>query len=114
MDNYYTYMPLFSKVAKMSIWATGTVRANRKGLCPEVLIKKGEEKLLQKTPGFSRWASYGSLGLLAWFDKRPVHLLSYSYPPGSDDSGQTTVQHHPILIFEKHRIEIVRESIPAL
>jgi len=75
----------------MSIWATGTVRANRKGLCPEVLIKKGEEKLLKKTPGFSRWASYGSLGLLAWFDKRPVHLLSYSYPP--DDAGQTTVQH---------------------
>jgi hypothetical protein len=74
----------------MSIWATGTVRANRKGLCPEVLIKKGEEKLLKKTPGFSRWASYGSLGLLAWFDKRPVHLLSYSYPP--DDAGQATLR----------------------
>jgi hypothetical protein len=57
MDKYYTSIPLFSKLATMSFWATGTVRAYRKRLCPEVLIKKGEEKLLKKTPGFSCWAS---------------------------------------------------------
>jgi hypothetical protein len=91
MDNYYSSIPLFVTLSKMLIWATGTIRVNRKGLCREVTIKKNEETKLKKTPGYSRWSSYGALCYLAWFDKRPVHLLSYQYQP--DDAGLTTVEH---------------------
>lgn len=62
---------------------------NRKGLCKEVTIKKAEETALKKTPGYCRYSTYGSLVYVAWFDKRPVHLLSNCYSP----LGDNTVRH---------------------
>ena len=40
MDNYYTSIPLFQKLAELLIWCTGTVRVNRRGLDKEVCINK--------------------------------------------------------------------------
>ena len=40
MDNYYTSIPLFQELMGMGIRACGTIRANRKGLHPDVSIKR--------------------------------------------------------------------------
>ena len=84
MDNYYTSIPLLNTLIKMGIRACGTIRTNRKGLCSEVAIKKSEESVLKKNPGMIRWASYGALCFIAWFAKRPVHILTNCYLPISD------------------------------
>lgn len=89
MDNYYTGIPLFHELSKMDIRACGTIRTNRKGLCPEVTIKKSEESQLKKKPGMIRWASYGALCFIAWFAKRPVHILTNCYlPTSTEEIGQ--------------------------
>jgi hypothetical protein len=89
MDNWYSSIPLFYALAKLQIWSTGTVRTNRKGLDKQVTIKKSEEKQLKKNPGTTRYSSYGSLVYAAWFDKRPVHMLTNCH----DAEGSRTVQH---------------------
>jgi Transposase IS4 len=89
-DNYYTSIPLFLELDNMRILANGTVRTNRKGLCKKVTITKGEERQLKANPGFTRYASCGKLTYVAWFDKRPVHMLSNCYQPWAEDS---VVQH---------------------
>ena len=90
MDNYYTSIPLFRELEKLCIWSTGTVRVNRKGLDKEIAIKKSEQSKLKKTPGYCRFSSDGALTFCAWFDKRPVHVLSNTYAPlpanNSDES----------------------------
>ena len=73
----------------MDILSTGTVRTNRKGLDKAVTMKKSEEKQLKKKPGTTRYSSNGNLVYAAWFDKRPVHMLSNCHPPTGDD----TVEH---------------------
>lgn len=75
-DNYYTSIPLLIALYKMNIFCTGTIRVNRKGLCKEVTVKKGEESNLKKNPGYCRYATQANMVYAAWFDKRPVHLLS--------------------------------------
>jgi hypothetical protein len=69
---------------KSNILTAGTIRTNRKGLCKDVTIKKAEESQLKKTPGFTRFASHGSMCNVAWMDKRPVHMLTNTYQPVRD------------------------------
>jgi hypothetical protein len=40
MDNYYTGFPLFKELQDMDIHSMGTVRTNRRGLDPNVTVKK--------------------------------------------------------------------------
>jgi Transposase IS4 len=51
MGNYYTSIPLFSKLLRMDIFSTGTIRTNRKGLDKYVTMKKEEERHLKKKTG---------------------------------------------------------------
>jgi hypothetical protein len=77
MDNFYTSIPVFTQLARMLIWSTGTIRTNRKYLDKEVTIKKADELRIKKLPlGFQRYSSSGPLLYLAWYDKRPVHMLT--------------------------------------
>jgi hypothetical protein len=48
MDNYYTGIPLFKQLQSMDIYSTGTVHTNRKGLDPQVTMRKQEEKHKKK------------------------------------------------------------------
>jgi hypothetical protein len=60
MDNFYTSVPLFNALAHMDIWATGTVKSNRKCLSSMVTFKKAEEAKLKKMPpGQQRYSSAG-------------------------------------------------------
>lgn len=96
MDNYYTSIPLLLQLERMGIKAAGTIRTNRKGLCQEVTIRKTEHSQLKKTPGYSRWASYGSLCYVAWFDKRPVHMLTTCYQPHGTGEDASVVHWYPM------------------
>jgi Transposase IS4 len=88
MDNYYTSIPLFQKLQDMSVYSTGTVRSNRKGLDKRVTMTKAQETQLKKNPGSTRYSSCGNLVYASWFDKRPVHMLSNCHPPVGDDVVQ--------------------------
>jgi Transposase IS4 len=85
MDNFYTGVPLFYDLQKMKIHTTGTVRTNRKGLDPAVMMKKEEERRLKANAGTQRYSSCGCLVFAAWFDKRPVHMLSNCISPVAGD-----------------------------
>jgi hypothetical protein len=74
---------------RMDIYATGTIRTNRKGLDKRVTMTKKDEKELKKKPGTTRFSSCGRLVYAAWFDKRAVHMLSTCHPP----VGTDTVEH---------------------
>jgi hypothetical protein len=89
MDNYYSSIPLFNELMRMDIYATGTIRTNRKGLDKRVTMTKKDEKELKKKPGTTRFSSCGRLVYAAWFDKRAVHMLSTCHPP----VGTDTVEH---------------------
>jgi hypothetical protein len=89
MDNYYTSIPLFDELSTRQIWSTGTIRTNRKGLDKAVTIKKAEERQLAKQPGYCRFSSRGDLVYCAWYDKRPVHMLTNFY----DVEGEDFVEH---------------------
>jgi Transposase IS4 len=57
-----------------------------------VSLTKKDEKALKKSPGTTRWASYGSLCYISWFAKRAVHVLTNCYQPiAVDESG--TIKH---------------------
>ena len=91
MDNYLSSIPLFRELEMLSIWSTGTVRVNRKGLDKEIAIKKSEQSKLKKTPGYCRFSPDGALTFCAWFDKRPVHVLSNTYAPLPANNGEEAI-----------------------
>jgi Transposase IS4 len=76
MDNYYTGIQLFKELWSMSIYSTGTVHTKRKGLDPQVTMRKEHEKVLKKNPGTTKYSSCGRFVYAGWFDKRPVHVLT--------------------------------------
>jgi hypothetical protein len=82
-------MPLLLELRGLNISICGTIRTNRKGLCDDVIIRKGEENQLKKQPGFTRFASCDDISFVAWYDKRPVHLPTNAYEP----IGDLTVEH---------------------
>jgi hypothetical protein len=85
MDNFYSSVPVFTHLAKMLVWSTGTIRTNRKFLDKKVTIKKGDEAQIKKLPlGFQKYSSSGPLMYLAWYDKRPVHMLTNCHTNAQD------------------------------
>lgn len=70
MDNYFTSVLLFCILLQLGVYATGTVRTNRKGwpkqLPSKCVKRQGEYKQAQKE----------NLTACTWFDKRQVNLLS--------------------------------------
>ena len=76
-DNYFRSVPLLKELLQMKIYASGTVRCNKRGL-PDVI----------KQPPKMRWEEYKSLQdanshLVAtvWHDNRPVRVLSTNARP---------------------------------
>ena len=71
--------------------ACGTVRPNRKGFPKDIVISSAMEKRMNR--GDCLWRSDGNLVAMAWYDKRPVYLISTIHPPESR-GVPTTVQRH--------------------
>lgn len=89
MDNFYCDPHLFLELETKKVLACGTIRANRKGFPKDLVITSAMEKRLNR--GDCSWRSHGNLVAMAWYDKRPVYLISTIHPPESV-GAQTTVQ----------------------
>ena len=76
-DNYFTSVPLFKELLQMKIYATGTVRPNKRGLPPEV---KRPPRMVR---GQHRSFQMGDSNLVAtvWQDNKPVRVLSTNSRP---------------------------------
>ena len=68
-DNYFTSPTLLVKLLEMGIYATGTVRANRK----HIPILKQDKEMKQ---GEHNWFSTNHLSAIKWMDNKSVILLS--------------------------------------
>ena len=73
-DNFFTSPALLVKLLEMGIYATGTVRANRKNmpvLKHDKEMKRGEHD----------WFSSNHLSAIKWMDNKSVILLSNYFNP---------------------------------
>ena len=68
-DNYFTSPTLLVKLLEMGIYATGTVRANRKHM---PILKQDKEM----SRGEHDWFSANHLSVIKWMDNKSVILLS--------------------------------------
>jgi hypothetical protein len=82
MDNFYTSVPLFQKLAQRGIRATGTVRSNRRYIDKNCIIPAAEQTKL--VAGHVVYSSSGDMVLTNWYDKRCVLTLSNAYGPDGD------------------------------
>ena len=74
-DNFFSSPTLFQELLRHDLYACGTVRQNRRGLPPQIrstTLERGESM---------SWKN-DSLLVIAWQDKRPVHVLSTLSQPG--------------------------------
>ena len=71
-DNYFTSMPLLNQLLQMKIYASGTVRSNKKCLPAEVKkppkMVRGEHRSFQEPNS--------NLVATVWHDNRPLRVLS--------------------------------------
>jgi hypothetical protein len=79
-DNYFSSMALFTKLATMDIYASGTMRYNRIGLPKELKRLSNWTNTPQGTIGWHMQESRG-ICYVVWKDKRPVLLISTSAIP---------------------------------
>ena len=81
MDNFYSEPELFLQLQENDILACGTVRQNRKSFPKEIVLTKQMEKNMNR--GDYLWCCHGNLVAMAWYDRRPVYLISTIHPPAS-------------------------------
>ena len=69
MDNFFSSIPLFQKLLEDNIYATGTLRSNRKKFPTDLLpfVKKG-----LPTRGDTRFRQDGNLSVIVWQDTKAV------------------------------------------
>ena len=90
MDNFYCDPHLFLELETKKVLACGTIRANRKGFPKDLVITPAMEKRMNR--GDYIWRSHGSLVAMAWYDKRPVYLISTIHPPESVGAPATVLR----------------------
>ena len=73
-DNFFTSPTLLLKLLEMGIYATGTVKANRKHM-PAMKLDKEMKR------GDHDWSSANNLTAIKWMDNKSVILLSNYFDP---------------------------------
>jgi hypothetical protein len=104
-DNYFSSVGLFTDLATLEIYATGTMRSNRIGLPLEFQNLRIWDRSDQ---GTLEWRMHSSSGLssVVWKDKHPVLLLSTHAPP-----IQPPCLHPKFLVTVPRRNGVIREAI---
>ena len=85
MDNFFTSIPLFRSLLEDNIYATGTMRRDRRGF-PDDLTDVAKRGLSSRGQSLSRQS--GGLVVTVWQDTKPVTVLSTQHRP----SDVTTVE----------------------
>lgn len=75
VDNFFTSVLLFTSLLDVGIFATGSARADRKGL-PPCLINKMDNAKHEQGWSNCRMHNNSKVCCLVWNDKKPVLLLS--------------------------------------
>jgi hypothetical protein len=75
IDNFFTSVGVLQELARMQIYATGTIRSNRVGL---PLVLKDRSAFRNATQGTLEWRMHESckMACVLWKDKKPILLLS--------------------------------------
>lgn len=76
-DNFFTSVQLMEDLYKKNIFATGTVRANRREM-PDMATRK---EVMQK--GESKWLTRNSIAYVKWMDTKMVHVLTSAFSPSN-------------------------------
>ena len=84
-DNFYTSPALLVKLLEMTIYATGTVRANRKNMP----VWKHDKEMKR---GEHDWFSSNHLSVIKWMDNNSVILLSNYFNPKKTQQIERTVK----------------------
>ena len=83
MDNYFSSPKLFEDLFEKSVYCCGTVRLNRKGIPPELQVKK-----VVKNQGDFMTMQRGKLTVTSWKDKKQVNFLATNADPTEVDVVQ--------------------------
>jgi hypothetical protein len=75
MDNYYTSIPLAKQLLDKGISLIGTLRANRKGIPPEIKSLQGRENFSTEM----------------WWEKEYQHMVLTSYVVETKSKGKKNV-----------------------
>lgn len=78
VDNFFSSIPLFQKLLGEGIYATGTLRTNRK-LFPRDLAVPARRGLASR--GDIQFRQHGNLVVTVWQDTKPVVILSTQHSP---------------------------------
>ena len=90
MDNFSCDPHLFFELETKKVLACGTIRANRKVFPKNIAITPAMVRRMNR--GDYIWRSHGRLVAMAWYDKRPVYMISTIHPQESIGTP-TTVPH---------------------
>ena len=78
MDNFFTSIPLFQRLLDDGIYATGTMRTNRKKF-PGDLLSVAKKGLASR--GDMEFRQDGNMVVTVWQDTKPVTIMSTQHDP---------------------------------
>jgi len=81
-DNFFSSVDLMQDLFHDNIFATGTIRANRRQLPSLATVKH------KMTKGESKWLSRDKVAYVKWMDTKPVHLVSTAFRPDVIDQAR--------------------------
>lgn len=87
-DNFFTSYELMTYLYEHKIFATATVRSDRKQL-PD-FIKRNDKKKMKLDKGKHKWRVNGNIGFFVWMDTKLVHILSSAFCPSQKTTCKRT------------------------
>jgi hypothetical protein len=76
MDNYYTSPAVLILLRNRGIYASGTVKKNRRMVPSQIVITKAEIKRLPDGYVLMTEREFAKMQAFGWNDKNPVHMFS--------------------------------------
>lgn len=83
-DNFYTSPALLKSLKELGLGATGTLRANRRGIPESVLVLKQALGRADVPRGTGYYIRVEDDVYVCWRDKKAVLVMSNNYPGNSD------------------------------